>query len=56
MDVGPVHDYLNALQGRIVGRLEALDGTRFRRDGWTRPEGGGGLTCVIEDNGVGLPA
>ena len=44
-----VHDFLVRLQNGIVGRLEALDGGRFRRDPWTRSEGGGGLTCVIED-------
>lgn len=47
-----VKDYLEGLQGWIVGRLEALDGHRFRRDEWTRPEGGGGVSCLIEDGGL----
>lgn len=31
--------------------LEAEEGkdTRFRIDRWERPEGGGGITCVIQD-------
>ena len=47
-----VKDYLEGLQGWIVGRLETLDGTRFRRDEWARPEGGGGVSCLIEDGGL----
>ncbi|HEY5637054.1 MAG TPA: oxygen-dependent coproporphyrinogen oxidase [Burkholderiales bacterium] len=40
------------LQSRIVAALEALDGQAFRSDAWTRPEGGGGLTRVIEDGAL----
>ena len=29
-----------------------MDGKRFRRDEWERPEGGGGLSCVIEEGNV----
>jgi coproporphyrinogen III oxidase len=47
-----VKDYLTGLQDRIVGRLEAIDGNPFRRDAWTRPEGGGGISCLIEDGSV----
>jgi coproporphyrinogen III oxidase len=47
-----VHDFLGRLQEEIVAALEALDGGRFRRDAWTRPEGGGGITRVIEDGRV----
>lgn len=49
MDTALVKDYLTGLQARIVDQLEALDGQRFVRDGWERPEGGGGLSCVIEN-------
>ena len=69
MDTQAVKQYLTGLQSRIALELELLDGTRFRRDEWTRPEGGGGLTLLIEDghlverggvnfshvSGVGLP-
>ena len=49
MDIELVRDYLSGLQDRIVGTLEALDGNVFRHDTWTRPEGGGGISCLIED-------
>jgi coproporphyrinogen III oxidase len=52
MDTRIVKDYLEGLQGWIVGRLEALDGKRFRRDEWTRPEGGGGVSCLVEEGGI----
>jgi len=44
-----VKQYLTGLQNRIVGRLGTLDGNGFRRDAWTRPEGGGGVSCLIEE-------
>jgi coproporphyrinogen III oxidase len=43
-----VRHYLGNLQDRLVAELERLDGGRFTRDAWTRPEGGGGDTRVIE--------
>jgi coproporphyrinogen III oxidase len=52
MNPQAVHDFLARLQDAIVGSLEAFDGGKFRRDAWTRAEGGGGLTCVIEDGGL----
>ncbi len=51
-DAAQVRDYLVGLQSRIVERLEALDGSAFRSDRWERPEGGGGLTRVIEEGGL----
>jgi coproporphyrinogen III oxidase len=47
-----VRDFLTGLQQRIVAALEALDGNRFRSDAWMRPEGGGGLTRVIEEGNL----
>ncbi len=45
--------YIEALQDRITGALEAEDGkARFREDLWERPEGGGGRTRVIENGAV----
>ena len=44
-----VKQYLTGLQNRIVGRLGTLDGNEFRRDAWSRPEGGGGVSCLIEE-------
>ncbi|HVW64920.1 MAG TPA: oxygen-dependent coproporphyrinogen oxidase [Nitrosospira sp.] len=45
-------EFFTGLQGRIVQRLEEVDGARFRRDEWERPEGGGGLSCVMEEGNV----
>ncbi|WP_312263491.1 oxygen-dependent coproporphyrinogen oxidase [Rivihabitans pingtungensis] len=47
-----VKTWLQDLQSKIVAALEAVDGQPFVRDGWTRPTGGGGLSCVIENGGV----
>jgi len=52
MDTKAIKDYLTGLQARIVAGLEALDGKPFRSDAWTRPEGGGGLTRLIEEGNL----
>ena len=52
MDSRPVHDFFVSLQEAIVGRLAQLDGRAFRRDSWTRPEGGGGVSCLVEEGGL----
>jgi len=52
MDSAKVKEFLTELQELIVERLEQVDGTRFKRDGWVRPEGGGGLSCVMEEGNV----
>ncbi len=52
MDTEAVSAYLTGLQARIVSGLEAVDGGSFRADRWSRPEGGGGLTRIIEEGGV----
>ena len=51
-DTAAVRSYLLGLQSRIVARLGALDGGTFRADRWERPEGGGGVSRVIEDSAV----
>jgi coproporphyrinogen III oxidase len=48
MNPARVRDYLLGLQERIVAAFEALDGKRFLRDDWQRPEGGGGTTRLLE--------
>jgi coproporphyrinogen III oxidase len=48
MNPAAVREYLLGLQDRIVSRFEALDGGRFLRDEWQRPEGGGGLSRLLE--------
>jgi coproporphyrinogen III oxidase len=52
MDSAAVRDYLIGLQQAIVGRLEALDGGRFLHDQWQRPQGGGGITWLIENGAL----
>jgi coproporphyrinogen III oxidase len=52
IDTGAVRQYLLGLQERIVARIEALDGASFLRDEWTRPEGGGGITRIVEGGSV----
>ncbi|KIO49580.1 oxygen-dependent coproporphyrinogen oxidase [Nitrosospira sp. NpAV] len=47
-----VKEFFTGLQQRIVARLEEVDGKCFRRDPWERPEGGGGLSCVMEEGNV----
>jgi coproporphyrinogen III oxidase len=47
-----VFDYFSRLQEKIVSALEKVDGKPFSRDSWERPEGGGGLTRVIEEGNV----
>ena len=52
MRIEDVEAYFSGLQGRTVAAMEALDGKRFASERWTRPEGGGGITRVIEDGNV----
>jgi len=52
MNSAAVHTYLTGLQQAITQRLAALDGTEFRRDAWDRPEGGGGVSCLIEEGAL----
>ena len=51
-DTAAVKAYLLDLQARIVAALEAADGLPFRSDSWTRPEGGGGTSRLIEEGQV----
>lgn len=47
-----VKAWLTDLQSRIVAALEEVDGKPFLRDEWTRPEGGGGVSRLIEEGNV----
>ncbi|MDP1607604.1 MAG: oxygen-dependent coproporphyrinogen oxidase [Rhodocyclaceae bacterium] len=49
MDNAAVKTYFTGLQERIVAELEAFDGKPFRRDEWARPQGGGGISLLIEE-------
>jgi len=52
MDSAAVKKFLFELQDTIVTRLEQVDGNKFRRDSWDRPEGGGGRSCILEEGNV----
>jgi coproporphyrinogen III oxidase len=47
-----VKTYLLDLQARIVAALEQVDGKPFITDTWQRPEGGGGISRLIEEGNV----
>jgi coproporphyrinogen III oxidase len=47
-----VKTYLIGLQARIVAAIEAIDGKPFSADTWERPEGGGGISRIIEEGNV----
>jgi coproporphyrinogen III oxidase len=49
IDNSAVKAYFTGLQDRIVSALERFDGQPFRRDEWTRPQGGGGISRLIEE-------
>lgn len=48
MSTAGVKQYLLQLQASIVAQLEKIDGQSFLTDSWERPEGGGGISRVIE--------
>ncbi|HUW29104.1 MAG TPA: oxygen-dependent coproporphyrinogen oxidase [Sulfuriferula sp.] len=52
MNTASIKEYLLELQELIVERMEQIDGKPFLRDSWARPEGGGGISCVLEDGNV----
>ena len=52
MDAEAVYRYFAGLQASIVAALEAADGTSFRKDEWQRPEGGGGISRIVEDGSL----
>ena len=52
MNAEHVREYLTGLQARIVAQMESFDGRKWIADEWQRPEGGGGLTRIVEDGTV----
>lgn len=44
--------FIKEQQKQIVSELERLDGTKFRIDTWSRDEGGGGISSVLQDGNV----
>jgi coproporphyrinogen III oxidase len=47
-----MEQFIKQHQKHIVAELEKVDGTKFQVDSWQRPEGGGGITCVLQDGKV----
>jgi coproporphyrinogen III oxidase len=48
-----IRTYLLGLQNTLCKGLESYEPTaRFRQDAWERQEGGGGLSCVLQDGVV----
>jgi coproporphyrinogen III oxidase len=52
IDTAAPRDYFTGLQDRIVARLETIERASFRRDAWTRHEGGGGVSRLLEQGNV----
>jgi coproporphyrinogen III oxidase len=52
IDTAAPRAYFEGLQQRIVARLETIERAKFRRDAWTRDEGGGGVSRLIEQGNV----
>jgi coproporphyrinogen III oxidase len=53
IDIHKVKEYFLSLQKGICTRMEALDGTeKFKIDTWTRAQGGGGISCVLENGAL----
>jgi coproporphyrinogen III oxidase len=52
MDIAPIRDYFTGLQDRIIAELEAMEGAAFLRDAWDRPQGGGGISRLIEEGNL----
>jgi coproporphyrinogen III oxidase len=52
VDIDAARHWFVSLQDSIVAGLESIDGGTFRRDEWVRPEGGGGISRLIEDGRV----
>lgn len=44
--------FIKEQQQEIVKTIEKVDGKKFRTDQWDRPNGGGGITCVLQEGNV----
>jgi len=52
LDAAAVKQHFLELQRTIVARLAGADGHAFRRDEWTRAQGGGGVSELLEDGAI----
>ena len=44
--------FIKEQQQEIIKGLGEVDGCRFQQDEWQRKEGGGGITCILQDGNV----
>jgi coproporphyrinogen III oxidase len=51
-DAGAVRRYLSGLHDRLTAAIEQVDGGKFRRDTWERPDGGGGESRILSGGRV----
>ena len=47
-----VRSYLLTLQENIISMANNYDKQNFLRDEWSRKEGGGGFTCILENGEI----
>ncbi|KAJ4369785.1 Coproporphyrinogen-III oxidase [Neocucurbitaria cava] len=47
-----MEQFIKQHQKQIVAELEKVDGNKFIIDSWQRKEGGGGISCVLQDGNV----
>ena len=53
IEIDKVKTYLLALQDKLSDEIEELDADqRFAEDAWERPQGGGGISRVLERGAV----
>jgi len=52
LPISAAREYFTGLQARIVARLEQAEGGEFQADAWERPEGGGGVSRLIENGSL----
>lgn len=47
-----MEEFIKQHQKQIVAELEKIDGKPFHIDTWDRPQGGGGISCVLQEGNV----
>ncbi|ODQ55595.1 Coproporphyrinogen oxidase [Saitoella complicata NRRL Y-17804] len=47
-----MEQFIKEKQQEICKALEDIDGNKFRVDSWKRPEGGEGISCILQDGNV----
>lgn len=47
-----MEQFIKEQQQEIIHQLEKIDGKHFQVDKWDRPEGGGGISCVLQEGNV----